>query len=157
MWKTFGDFLEGSGWTNALTQAGIASSSTADSFLKASHLTRTRHAHQVTALALAKLQENAFLHTEGVFSNEANEVWRQAMTQKSPTLQFWDTILNMKLLDFTFIRSHHQENFSMYVESLKVLVPWFFALDHHNYSWWIQIHIRDMESLPPPILKEHSH
>ena len=56
MWKTYGDYLDGSGWTNALVQAGIASSGTADSFLKVSHLTRTRHAHQVTALALAKLQ-----------------------------------------------------------------------------------------------------
>ena len=43
------------GGQNALVQAGIASSGTADSFLKVSHLTRTRHAHQVTALALAKL------------------------------------------------------------------------------------------------------
>ena len=34
MWNTFGDYLEGSG-----------SSGTADSFLNASHLTRTRHGH----------------------------------------------------------------------------------------------------------------
>jgi len=39
MWKTFGDYLEGSGWTNALTQVRIASAGSADSFLKASHLT----------------------------------------------------------------------------------------------------------------------
>ena len=32
--------LEGSVWTNALTQVGIESFGTADSFLKASHLTR---------------------------------------------------------------------------------------------------------------------
>jgi hypothetical protein len=42
VWTTCGNYLEGSGWTSALTQAGIASSGTADSFLKASHLTRTR-------------------------------------------------------------------------------------------------------------------
>ena len=24
MWKTYGDYLEGSGWTNAFTQTGIA-------------------------------------------------------------------------------------------------------------------------------------
>ena len=39
VWNTLGDFLEDSGWTIALTQAGIASSGTADSFLKAAHLT----------------------------------------------------------------------------------------------------------------------
>ena len=46
----FGDYLEGSGWTTALTQANVASSGTADSFLSASHLTRTRHGHQVSLL-----------------------------------------------------------------------------------------------------------
>ena len=89
MWKMYGDYLEGSGWTNALTQAAIASSGTADSFLRASYLTRTRHTHQVTALALAKLQEDAFMHTEGTHSDEAKEAWRKEMVQKSPTFQYW--------------------------------------------------------------------
>ena len=52
LWNTLGDVLEGSGWTAALTQADVASSGTADSYLKATHLTRTRHAHQVTLLTL---------------------------------------------------------------------------------------------------------
>ena len=157
MWTTYGNYLEGSGWTSALTQAGIASTGTADSFLKASHLTRTRHAHQVTALALAKLQEDAFLHTEGAHNDEVKEIWRQEMVQKSPTFHYWDTILKMELLGLIFIRSHRERNFSLYVESLKALVPWFFALDHHNYARWIPIHIQDMESLPAPILKEFGH
>ena len=61
MWRMYGDYLEASDWTNALTEAGIASSGTADSFLRVSHLTRTRHADQVTALAFAKLQDDGFL------------------------------------------------------------------------------------------------
>ena len=154
MWKTYGDYLDGSGWRNALVQAGIASSGTADSFLKVSHLTRTRHAHQVTALALAKLQEDAFERTEGEHSDTDKEVWRQKMILESPTFQYWDTILSMELLGLILIRSHHEKKFSLYVESLKDLVPWFFSLDHHNYARWIPIHIRDMESLPPSIHKE---
>ena len=50
--KTLGDLLDGSGWTGALVQAGIATPGTADSFLKASRVTRTRRAHQVTASSL---------------------------------------------------------------------------------------------------------
>ena len=42
--KVFGDLLDSSGWTGALTQANIASSGTADSHLKVSHITRTQHA-----------------------------------------------------------------------------------------------------------------
>ena len=41
--REVGDLLDGSGWTTALTEADVASSSVADSFLKASHLTRTRY------------------------------------------------------------------------------------------------------------------
>ena len=39
------DWLDGSGWTSAIVQANIASPGTAESFLKASHISRTRHAH----------------------------------------------------------------------------------------------------------------
>ena len=38
-----GNYLACSGWTTALTDAGIATSCTADSLLKSSHFTRTRH------------------------------------------------------------------------------------------------------------------
>lgn len=60
LWNTLGDLLEASGWTTALTEAEVASPGTADSFLKVSHLTRTRHAHQVTFLTLKRLQKEAF-------------------------------------------------------------------------------------------------
>ena len=154
MWKTFGDYLEGSGWTNALTQAGIASSGTANAFLEVSHLTRTRHAHQVSAVALARLQTDAFQCTEGPHDENAKEMWRQEMVSRSPTFQYWDTVLNMQLLGLMFIRSHRKRNFPLYIESLKALAAWFFALDHHNYARWIPAHIRDMENLPNQILKE---
>ena len=43
-WSAVGDLLDGSGWTTALIEADVSSSGVADSFLKASHLTRTRYA-----------------------------------------------------------------------------------------------------------------
>ena len=60
LWTALGDLLDGSGWVESLIESGIATSGTAQSFLKASHITRTRHAHQVTALTLGKLQRDAF-------------------------------------------------------------------------------------------------
>ena len=47
--KTIGDWLRGSGWVQALVQAEIATPGTADSFLRAAHVTRTRRSHQITA------------------------------------------------------------------------------------------------------------
>ncbi len=55
MCQVLGSWLDGSGWTRALLEAGIVTSGTADSFLKASHLTKTCHAHQVTAASLSVL------------------------------------------------------------------------------------------------------
>ena len=56
LWSTVADLLESSGWTTVLTEAEVASSGVAESFRKASHLTRTRHAHQVTLLTLSNLR-----------------------------------------------------------------------------------------------------
>ena len=54
--KALGDLLENSGWTGALIQAYMPVlphlGRTADSFLKASHVTRTQRAHQITACSL---------------------------------------------------------------------------------------------------------
>ena len=53
LWTALGDLLASSGWTDALTDAAVAAISTADSLLKCTHITRTSHAHQLTALALS--------------------------------------------------------------------------------------------------------
>ena len=60
--KILGDLLQGSGWVQALVQAEIASAGTADFFLRASHVSRTMRAHQVTAAALFTLQQLAYKH-----------------------------------------------------------------------------------------------
>ena len=155
LWNTIGDLLESSGWTTALCEAGVATSGTADSFLKASHLTRTRHGHQVTVLALHKLQRDAFQTLDGYDDDEnAFESWRIEMTNSSPTFQFWDIIMRFEMLVLIFIRAHRECDFLLYVKALESLVPWFFALDHNNYSRWLPIHIRDMQSLPEAIIED---
>ena len=68
--KALGTWIEGSGWTSALVQAGITTPGTADSFLKASHVSRTRHAHQITACALYILMDKAYKHYCNCISEE---------------------------------------------------------------------------------------
>lgn len=58
--KVLGDWLEGSGWTVVLSDANVAKPGTANSFLKATNVTRTRRAHQVTACALFILLKRAY-------------------------------------------------------------------------------------------------
>ena len=50
----------------ALVQAEIATTGTADSFLRASHVGRTKHARQVTAAALHILQHRAYTYKNKV-------------------------------------------------------------------------------------------
>lgn len=40
--KVLGNWLDGSGWMSIIANAGVTSTGVADSFIKASHLTRTR-------------------------------------------------------------------------------------------------------------------
>ena len=59
--KTIGNLLDSSGWTGALVQANVATPGTADSFLRVTHVTRTRRAHQITASSLYHLLQKAYL------------------------------------------------------------------------------------------------
>jgi len=151
LWNTLGDILEGSGWTVALVEAGVASPGVADSYLKVSHLTRTRHAHQVTLLALQKLQREAFLQMK---SNLSQDSWRIDMAKRSPTFMFWELIIKYETLILMFVRAHREKNFPLYVQVLEELTPLFFVLDHVNYARWMPVHIKDMKNLPGPIKDE---
>ena len=118
-----GDVLGGSGWTTALTQAEVASSGTADSYLKAAHVTRTRHAHQVTLLTLYILQKEAFMLSEGPKDNASAMARRNDMQKKSPTFMYWDLIMRYETLILIFVRTHREKNFPLYVEVLEKLTP----------------------------------
>ena len=58
--KAMGALLDGSGWVSALISANVATSGTADSFLKVSHVKKTLRAYQITACALFSLRKEAF-------------------------------------------------------------------------------------------------
>ena len=150
LWNALGNLLEASGWKEAITEAEITTSGSADSFLKCTHITRTRHAHQVTALTRAVLQKVAYRQSE---SEEDFTEWKIKM-RKYPTFLYWDLILETELLIFILIRAHREKNFNLYVESLSELMWLFFSLDHYNYSRWLSVHLRDMKSLPDNIKSE---
>ena len=146
--KLLGDLLEKSGWTSALVEANITTTGKADSFLKVSHLTRTRYAHQVTACSLYALLKKAFAEkatlNQGVLQFEN---WIRQASMQSPQFKFWYTVLNLQLLVFIFIKAIRLGRFQLYVDAIASIVPWFFALDHVNYARWLSVHLRDMSNL----------
>ncbi len=120
IWDTIGVFLDSSEWTLALCEAGVATAGTADSFLKVSHLTRTRRAHQITALVLSKLRKKAWES-----SNEHSfDEWKDKMSQKSEIFLYWDLVLEYEILALPFICAHRSNDFDLFIQSLEALVPW---------------------------------
>ena len=69
--QMLGNWLEDSEWTSALTQGDIVSSGTADTFIKAIHVTKKRHAHEITAASLYILLQRAYdVFSTSITSNQ---------------------------------------------------------------------------------------
>ena len=159
--KCLGNWLENSGWTNVLVQAKLASPGVADSFLKASHVTRSRHAHQVTVCVLQILLENAYEKYKKTENNNllTMEDWKIEKMKSIPMFHYWLLSQKFEMLYLVFVRSLREGNFILYQQSLIKLAHLIFALDHHNYARWLSIHIRDMMNLKnihPDIYREFS-
>ena len=146
-----GKWLDESEWSSALAEAGVATSGRAAALLSASHVKRSCYAHQVTVASLYILQSTAY-HSyckELPASEELLpfEVWCQTKNEQHPQFYYWSAVMELELLMLQFIRSLHEGNFNLYVDSLNQLAPWFFALDHVHYARWLPVHIRDMNAL----------
>ena len=135
--KAIGSWLSGSGWTEAVAQAGITSEG------------RTRYAHQVTASSLYILQQRAYKkHLESVEDTSSFPDWCKDEAKKISQFQFWSMTLKFELLILILVRFFRQSDFKLYLSALMEITPWMFALDRTNYARWLPVHIRDMAELP---------
>ena len=125
--KVLGDLMDGSGWTHILTTADVATSGVAHSFIKGSHLTRTRHAHQVTAAALCIPQRQAYSsYLESCEENcDSFDDWSEQMERQQPQYAYWVLVLKLQLLVLQLVHSIRSADFRKYIESLTMLMPCF--------------------------------
>ena len=100
-----GDWLEGSGWTTALTNSGISTSGKAQSFIGVHHICRTRYMHQVSVAALFVLLKKAYNRYMEKLQNceeEPNPVpyenWLKLLCASQPQADFWLKSLELDLL-----------------------------------------------------------
>ena len=92
VYKVLGQWLEGSGWVEALHQADIATLGVAESFLTASHITKPCHAHHVTACVLYAMLKEAFAkdQTDSPGLNPLNFTdWCYQRKEASPQFLYW--------------------------------------------------------------------
>ena len=105
---------------------------TADSFLKASNVLKTRYAHQVTIAGLHELQHQAY--EDSPRPREEFNSWCKSQASTNPMFKFWTLVMELQPVMLALVRSFREGDFKMYVDSLTALAPWLFALDMTNYS-----------------------
>lgn len=114
--RTLGTWLKGSGWVEVIVRSDIATPGTAESFEKASHVTKTRRSHQITAASLSILQERAYHDYTEV--NEQEETmdfksWTEMRKDQSPQFQFWHLTMEFQLLILVLVRAQREGNFPL--------------------------------------------
>ncbi|XP_063544202.1 uncharacterized protein LOC134752421 [Cydia strobilella] len=109
--RLIGQWLSGSGWVEALVQANVTTQGRSESMLTASHVTRTRYAHQVTAAALYYLQKEAYQAQLDVGDEAQGPLitfgeWRLEKCASTPQFKYWDLVLNLELMILQWLSVH---------------------------------------------------
>jgi len=108
---------------------------------------RTRYAHEVSLASLFILRNEAYsAGTED--RSESFESWVSRQCKESVQFLYWQTTLELESLLLNFVRSIRVSNFNLFVQMLKEICPWFFALDLTHYSRWLPVFIKPLEELP---------
>ena len=106
-WEICGCLLEGSGWSTLLTNAEIATSGRAQSFLSGSHIYRSRYMHQVTVIALYILMlrayeeyrnENRLYYVAAPYRIMELDEWLNKKCKDEPQVMFWNKVLQYEML-----------------------------------------------------------
>ena len=104
LWSVSGDWLDGSGWTTAITNSGISSSGKAQSFIGVHHICRTRYIHQVSVAALYVLMNKAYNQYIEKAANDDSLIppsldeWIKQLCASQPQADFWFKCMELDLL-----------------------------------------------------------
>ena len=145
-----GDMLDGSSWMDALSSSSVLTPGKANTMLHASsNVVLCRYVYQVTACSLhisKKQTYQQYVNTCVPRSVLTQELWKRE-NETHPMFRFWNHILYPELVLLEFVRSIRSGKFGLYIDSLKLIVPCMFSLDHHNYTRLLPVHISEMDRL----------
>lgn len=109
-----------------LQEAELATPGVVESFLNASHVTRTRHAHQVSASSLyisLKKAYDAYVTSNTEVSAENFSAWCARRRSESPQFLYWHMSLELELLVLSFVLSLLTGDFELYMDALAKVTP----------------------------------
>ena len=105
---------------------------------------RTIYAHQVSMALLIHLPILSF-QKQSTIKDYAT--WKAAQRSHLVNAEYWFTVIELEALYFMFIKFVRIGDFDTFLECLKAIFPWFFALDHTQYARWMPILIQDFSTL----------
>ena len=68
-----------------------------------------------------------------------------------PTFRLWDMFLLAASIMLQNIRAERNGIWSMYLSSVRSMLPFFFVTNRNNYSRWTPIYLLDMLNLPSKV------
>ena len=143
--RAISDWLEGSGWTQALEKGNISTNGRIESFLSGKKVKRTRYAHQVSLAVLLQLAEKAFEEQEEF---KDFETWKESKTKENANLCFWFHAIELETLLFSLTKCLRDADFGLFVQCIKEIMPWMFALDHTHYARRMSVFLKDLQLIP---------
>ena len=152
--SAIGDWLEGSGWTQALEKGNISTTGRIESFLSGKKVKRTRYVHQVSLAVLLQLAEKAFEEQEEF---RDFETWKESKTKENANVCFWFHAIDLETLLFSLTKSLRDADFGLFVQCIKEIIPWMFALDHTHCARWMSVFLKGLQLIPskyPSIFEE---
>jgi len=114
-----------------MVECDIATVGVAESLLSVSHVTRARHAHEVTAAALHMLLMSAY---NSANSPDNFEAWCNQRCIDNVQFHYWFICFKLQMILLLFVGSIRDGNFDTFIEALKQMIQWFFAMDNVHYS-----------------------
>ena len=131
IFSCLGDWLEDSGCTTALLNAGVTSPGN-DSLYTGHAVAKTKYVHQVTAKALHILMIDAFQKSfTHVSKQHTFDEWCKEMESRSPKFKFWSVALRMELDYILFLRAGRKGDFILYIAPSMVVTIFVFCFGLH--------------------------
>ena len=120
-----------------MISGNVTSEGRAAGVQKGSHISRGQRAQQVTAAVLYTLLRRAYAEYQ-INTSESEQLhfdaWCEKMRSDYPQFYYWYQVWQREILFLQFLRSQRKQYYAAYVESLRKIVPWFFAIDHYHYA-----------------------
>jgi hypothetical protein len=104
--KTSSSFLEGSGWCEAVTKAGLMAHGSAEALLSASHVRRCRRMHEITLLPLHILEHIAFNKYKADGGSDVTlDSWCERQCRTYHQFAYWTCVKKLQMAVLLFVRA----------------------------------------------------